>query len=113
MITHDCLYVTNALSAILFSETSSKMKEQSILGLCLCFGDDSQEEGGGLVRVESGWHNQVFTRLQHKELHHLTCIHVGFSLGNRCVALEERGRELSCVGLVLQRKMYQFSAQCR
>lgn len=91
-----------ALSAMLFSETSSKMKQRSILGLRLCFRDDGQEEGGGLVGVEGGWHNQVFTRLQHEELHHLTCIHVGFSLGNRCVAVEERGRELSCVGVVLQ-----------
>ena len=60
----------------------------------VCLGDDAQQEGGGLVGVEGGRDDQVLGRLQQEELHHLTSVHVGFSLGGGCVGVEERGREL-------------------
>lgn len=73
-----------------------------LLDMGLCLGEDGQDKGGGLIGFEGGRHYQVFTRLQQKELHHVTCIHVGFSLGNRFLAEEERGWELPILPLVLQ-----------
>lgn len=68
-----------------------------LLDVGFCLGKDGQDEGGGFIGVEGGRHNQIFTRLQHHKLHHLTCIHVGFSLGNSSVCPEEIGRELAPV----------------
>lgn len=38
--------------------------------MSVCFGDDAQEERGGLIWAEGGWNNQVLARLHHQELHH-------------------------------------------
>lgn len=67
----------------------------------LCLGQDCQDEGGCLVGIEGGRHNQVFTRLQHDELHHLTCVQEYIRLDHRSVSAEERGWELPRLCLVL------------
>lgn len=70
----------------------------------LCFAVDGQEEAGRVIGLEGGWNDQVFTRLQHDELHHATWILEGFRLGDRCVSAEEGGWELPAVILELQQK---------
>ena len=72
-----------------------------LLHMGLSLGEDGQDEGGCLIGIEGGRHDQVFTRLQCEEFHHLSCIHVGFGLGNRSVSAEERGWELPLLRLVL------------
>lgn len=72
-----------------------------LLDVGLCLGKDGQDEGGCLIWTEGGRHNQVLARLEQKELHHFTCIHVGFRLGYRVIFAEERGVELPPLCLVL------------
>ena len=68
----------------------------------LCFGQDGEDEGSRLVGFEGGRHDEVFTRLQMEELHHLSSIHVALALGYGHVAAEERGRELPSLSYVLE-----------
>lgn len=83
------------------SELVNGSRERDLLDHGLCLGHDGQDEGGLLIGIEGGRYDQVLTRPQHQELHHLTCINVGFTLGNWCVATEEGGWELPLLRLVL------------
>lgn len=67
----------------------------------LSLGEDGEDEGGRLIGVESGWHNQVFTRLQTEELRDIACIQVHCTLSHRRISGEESGRKLPSVLLVL------------
>lgn len=67
----------------------------------LCLGEDGEDEGGGVVGIEGGRYDHVFTRLQHEELHHLTGVHVGLRLGDGLASAEESGWELPLLHLVL------------
>lgn len=69
--------------------------------MSVCFGDDAEEERGGLIWTEGGWNNQVLARLHHQELHHFAWVHVGLGLGDGRISFEEGGRKLSVVCLVL------------
>lgn len=77
------------------------MRRWLLLCMSVCFGDDAQEERGGLIWTEGGWNNQVLARLQHQELHHFAWVHVGLGLGDGRMRFEEGGRKLSVVCLVL------------
>ena len=90
----DKLYIYNTLKA-------NEWDLSDLLHLSLGLGQDGQDEGGRLIGLVGGRHNQVFTRLQRDELHHFTCVQVGFSLGHNFVSAEERGWEPPFVCLVL------------
>lgn len=72
-----------------------------LLAVGLCFGVDGQDEGGCLIGTEGGRHDQVFPRLQREQLHHLAREPVLFRLGNGRAGVEEGGRELPPLCLVL------------
>lgn len=69
----------------------------------LHFREDGEDEGSGLIGLEGGRYNHVFTGFQHQELHHLAGIQVGFSLGDSWATAEERRWELPHMSLELQR----------
>lgn len=78
------------------------MKSVNVLAEGLCPGVDGHDEGGGLIGLKGGRHNQVLSRLQWEELHHLTCIYERLSLGNGCISAEEWGLKLPALYAVLQ-----------
>lgn len=73
-----------------------------LLCMSVCFGDNAQEEGGGLIWTEGGRNHQVLAGLQHQELHHFAGVHVGLGLGDGRIRFEEGGRKLSVVCHVLR-----------
>lgn len=74
-----------------------------VLAVRLHFREDGEDEGSGLIGLEGGRYNHVFTGFQHQELHHLAGIQVGFSLGDSWATAEERRWELPHMSLELQR----------
>lgn len=74
-----------------------------LLDACLGLGQHGEDEGRRLVGVEGGRDDQVLSRLQAHQLHHLPCVDVAFHPSHRHVSTEESGWEFPLHSLVLQR----------
>lgn len=94
--------VSNANFVLNFFMSYHQTSTVSILATSLFSWVDGEDEGGCLVGFEGGWHNQVFTRLQHKELYHLTGIHVFITPSNRQMGVEEHCWKLPTLRFVLK-----------